>query len=29
VIEEALDPETAERLWDVSEEIVGERFVLG
>jgi NAD(P)-dependent dehydrogenase (short-subunit alcohol dehydrogenase family) len=29
VIDEALDPETAERLWDVSEEIVGERFVLG
>jgi NAD(P)-dependent dehydrogenase (short-subunit alcohol dehydrogenase family) len=26
VVPEALDPETAERLWAVSEEIVGERF---
>jgi NAD(P)-dependent dehydrogenase (short-subunit alcohol dehydrogenase family) len=27
VIDEALDPDTAERLWAMSEEIVGERFV--
>jgi NAD(P)-dependent dehydrogenase (short-subunit alcohol dehydrogenase family) len=29
VIEEALDPETAERLWAVSEAAAGERFALG
>jgi len=26
VIEEALDPVAADRLWDVSEKIVGEKF---
>jgi hypothetical protein len=26
VVEEALDPEAAERLWTISEEIVGEKF---
>jgi hypothetical protein len=25
----ALDPQNAERLWEVSEKLVGERFVLG
>ena len=29
VVPEALDPETAERLWAMSEATVGEKFVLG